>query len=115
MLAAQGIPIIDADKIAREIVAPGQKANKLVRKHFGDEVFLEDGNFDRKKLGDIIFQNPEKRKILNSCTHPFVRKEMVRQALLYYIKGADVVVFDVPLLYESKLDGYMGTNAVVYW
>lgn len=115
LIAQQNIPIIDADKIAREIVEPGRKANKLIRQHFGDEVFLPDGNIDRPKLGQIIFQDPEKRKILNRCTHPYVRLEMVKQALLYWIKGADVVVFDVPLLIESKLDRFMSTNVVVYW
>ncbi|KAI8075821.1 dephospho-CoA kinase [Gilbertella persicaria] len=115
LLTEQHIPIIDADKIARDVVAPGRKANQLIRQHFGDEVFLPDGHIDRPKLGQIIFQDPEKRKILNRCTHPYVRLEMVKQALLYWIKGADVVVFDVPLLIESKLDRFMSTNVVVFW
>lgn len=115
LLAEQGLPIIDADKIAREIVEPGRKANQLIRQHFGDEVFLEDGFLDRPKLGQIIFQDPEKRKILNRCTHPYVRWEMAKQAFLYWIKGADVVIFDVPLLIESKLDRFMSMTVVVYW
>lgn len=115
LLAEQGLPIIDADKIAREIVEPGRKANQLIRQHFGDEVFLPDGYLDRPKLGQIIFQDPEKRKILNHCTHPYVRWEMAKQAFLYWIKGADVLIFDVPLLIESKLDRFMGTTVVVFW
>lgn len=113
-MAEEGIPIIDADKIAREIVEPGRKANQLIRQHFGDEVFLPDGYLDRPKLGQIIFQDPEKRKILNHCTHPYVRLEMAKQAFLYWLKGADVVIFDVPLLIESKLDRFMSSTVVVF-
>ncbi|KAG2208523.1 hypothetical protein INT47_010219 [Mucor saturninus] len=101
LLTEQGLPIIDADKIAREIVEPGRKANQLIRQHFGDEVFLPDGYLDRPKLGQIIFQDPEKRKILNHCTHPYVRWEMAKQAFLYWLRGADIVIFDVPLLIEN--------------
>lgn len=114
-MAEQGIPIIDADKIAREIVEPGRKANQLIRQHFGDDVFLPDGYLDRPKLGQIIFQDPEKRKILNHCTHPYVRWEMAKQAFLYWINGADIVIFDVPLLIESNLDRFMSTTVVVFW
>ncbi|KAI9019582.1 dephospho-CoA kinase [Phycomyces nitens] len=114
LLLDEKIPVIDADLIAREIVKPGRRSNKLIRKHFGDSVFLPDGNIDRPKLGDIIFKDPHKRSILNQCTHPYVRLEMAKQALFYWFKGADRVVFDVPLLFESKLDRFMGTNIVVY-
>jgi dephospho-CoA kinase len=114
LLKEQNIPIIDADKIARDIVEPGRKANQLIRQHFGDEVFLPDGHLDRPKLGQIIFQDPEKRKILNRCTHPYVRLEMLKQAFIYWIQGADLVIFDVPLLIESKLDRFMSTTVVVY-
>ena len=115
LLTKEGIAIIDADKIAREIVEPGRKANQLIRQHFGDEVFLPDGYIDRPKLGQLIFGDAEKRKILNHCTHPYVRLEMVKQAFLYWIKGTDVVIFDVPLLIESKLDRFMSCVVVVFW
>ncbi|KAI9476555.1 MAG: dephospho-CoA kinase [Benjaminiella poitrasii] len=114
LLAEKNIPIIDADKIARDIVEPGRKANQLIRQHFGDEVFLPDGYIDRPKLGQIIFQDPEKRKILNQCTHPYVRLEMLKEAFLHWLKGTDIVIFDVPLLIESKLDRFMSTNVVIY-
>lgn len=115
IIAEQNIPIIDADKIARDIVEPGRKANQLIRQHFGDEVFLPDGHIDRPKLRQIIFHDPAKRRILNKCTHPYVRLEMLKLTFLYWIKGADMVIFDVPLLIESKLDRFMSTNIVVYW
>lgn len=114
-LIEQGIPIIDADKIARDIVEPGRKSNKLIRQHFGDEVFLGDGRINRAKLGEIMFNDPEKRKILNQCTHPYVRLEMLKEAFKYWLKGADVVFCDVPLLIESKMDKFMSLTVVVYW
>ncbi|KAI7851880.1 dephospho-CoA kinase [Circinella umbellata] len=114
LLQERNIPIIDADKIARKVVEPGQSANRLIRKHFGDEVFLPNGEINRPKLGEVIFADPDKRKILNQCTHPAVRIEMLRQAFFYWIKGADVVVLDVPLLLESGMDKLVGTTVVVY-
>ncbi|CDS05117.1 hypothetical protein LRAMOSA07646 [Lichtheimia ramosa] len=114
LLQEHDIPVIDADKIARQVVEPGRRANKLIRKHFGDDVFLPDGNIDRPKLGQVIFGDPAKRKVLNQCTHPAVRQEMLKQAFLYWIKGADVVVLDVPLLFESGMDKLVGTTVVVY-
>ena len=115
LLQEQSIPIIDADKIARKVVEPGQSANRLIRKHFGDEVFLPNGEINRPKLGEVIFSDPAKRKILNQCTHPAVRIEMLRQAFFHWLKGADVVVLDVPLLLESGMDKLVGTTVVVYW
>ncbi|KAI9313128.1 dephospho-CoA kinase [Dichotomocladium elegans] len=114
LLHEQGIPIIDADKIARLVVEPGQPANKLIRKHFGPDVFLPDGNLDRPKLGQVIFSDPAKRRLLNQCTHPAVRKEMLKQAFFHWLRGADVVVLDVPLLFEAGMDKIVGTTVVVY-
>ncbi|KAI7869786.1 dephospho-CoA kinase domain-containing protein [Spinellus fusiger] len=115
LIREYGVPVIDADTIAREVVAPGKPANKKIREAFGESVFLADETLDRPKLGEIIFNDPAKRKILNQCTHPYVRKEMLRQAFVYWLKGTDRVVFDVPLLLESHLDKYMGTTVLVYW
>ncbi|KAI8081623.1 dephospho-CoA kinase [Halteromyces radiatus] len=114
LLQEQHIPIIDADKIARQVVEPGRWANKLIRKHFGDEVFLPDGNLNRAKLGEVVFADPAKRKVLNSCTHPAIRLEMFKQVVYHWITGAKVVILDVPLLFESKLDRFVGTTVVVY-
>ncbi|KAI8065679.1 dephospho-CoA kinase [Gongronella butleri] len=114
LLQEEKVPVIDADKIARDIVAPGRRANTLIRKHFGDDVFLPDGNLDRPKLGQIVFADEQKRKILNSCTHPYVRLEMLKEVVAYWLAGKRVVVLDVPLLFESKLDRFVGTTVVVF-
>ncbi|KAI8332413.1 dephospho-CoA kinase [Chlamydoabsidia padenii] len=114
LLQEQQIPIIDADKIARDVVEPGRRANRQIREYFGDQVFLSDGHLNRPKLGEIIFADPAKRKLLNSCVHPAVRLEMLKQVISHWISGAKVIVLDVPLLFESKLDRFVGTTVVVY-
>lgn len=115
IIAEQNVPIIDADLIARQVVEPGRRAYKLIRKHFGDEILQADGTIDRPKLGAIIFGDSDKRKVLNSCVHPYVRLEMFKQVLWHWMTGAKLVVLDVPLLFESKLDKFVNTTVVVYW
>ena len=63
------IPIIDADEISKLVMKPGHRAYNNVVRHFGPDILTEDGSIDRKKLGDVIFNNPQERKALNKCTH----------------------------------------------
>jgi len=99
-----GVAVLDADVIARKVVEPGRPAWKKIKKEFGDEVFLPNGTLNRQRLGEIIFANQEKRRILNKITHPQVYKEMFLQCLALFLKGHRYAVLDLPLLYES---GYM--------
>ena len=78
MLEELGAPIIDFDVIAREVVEPGQPALKEVVDYFGKQVLQEDGTLDRKMLSDIVFRDFEKRKKLESCTHPRINEAFVR-------------------------------------
>ncbi len=91
-----GATVVDADKIAREILEPGGSAFIKVIKSFGKEILLEDGTIDRKKLANIVFSDPEKLELLNRLTHPAVFEEIEN-----CIKKADsnVVCLDVPLLF----------------
>ncbi|KAI8580710.1 hypothetical protein K450DRAFT_235587 [Umbelopsis ramanniana AG] len=114
IIAEQNVPIIDADLIARQVVEPGRRAYKLIRKHFGDEVLNADGTIDRPKLGAIIFGDSDKRKVLNSCVHPYVRLEMFKQVFWHWMTGKKLVFLDVPLLFESKLDKFVNTTVVVF-
>ncbi|KAI7792898.1 dephospho-CoA kinase domain-containing protein isoform X1 [Triplophysa rosa] len=110
-----GCPVIDADVVAQKVVEFQSPAYKLILQHFGREVLLENGEIDRKKLGQIIFSNPEKRRLLNSITHPLIHKEMFRQILLYFIKGYRYVILDVPLLFETRrLTRFLTHTVVVY-
>ncbi|SCU96740.1 LAFA_0G07844g1_1 [Lachancea sp. 'fantastica'] len=110
------IPIIDADKVAREIVEPNRDAYKRVVRYFGDKVpdlILEDGSLNRPALGKHVFANHSDLKVLNGITHPAVRFEILKQILLSYVKGKKMCVLDVPLLFESGLDKFCGVTVTV--
>ncbi|MDT9694575.1 dephospho-CoA kinase [Streptomyces sp. P17] len=101
LLVACGAVLIDADRIAREVVAPGTPGLAAVVEAFGEEVLAEDGSLDRPKLGSIVFADPDKLAVLNSIVHPLVgaRSRELEQAAA----GDAVVVHDVPLLTENGL------------
>lgn len=101
LLAGYGAVIVDADRIAREVVEPGTPGLAAVVAAFGESVLTEGGALDRPKLGAIVFSDPEKLRILNSIVHPLVG---ARSAELEGAAGADaIVVHDVPLLAENGL------------
>ncbi|KAA8581495.1 hypothetical protein FQN60_003076 [Etheostoma spectabile] len=102
MLRELGCPIIDADVVARKVVEPHTPAYSRIVYHFGPEILLENGEIDRQKLGQLIFANEEKRKLLNSITHPEIHKAMLKEILFYFLKGYRYVVLDVPLLFETR-------------
>ena len=60
---------------------------KLIVSQFGDEVLQSDGTLDRKKLGQIIFEDESKRHALNKCTHPYIRRAMIWEIIKYFFKG----------------------------
>ena len=110
-----GIPVIDADKLSREIVAPGQIGYYSIINTFGDQVLDETRQLNRAALADIIYQDSEKRKLLNEATHPYIRMEMLKAVLRYFIRGCGTVILDTPLLFETRLNKFMNTTIVVYW
>lgn len=107
------LTIVDADVIARQVVEPGTKAYDAIVKKFGDDILLPDKTLDRPALGRKVFGNEPNRQFLNSVVHPAVRKEMLKQAIKAYMKGYDIVVLDIPLLFESKLDRFCSSTLVV--
>ncbi|MFF3275025.1 dephospho-CoA kinase [Streptomyces chrestomyceticus] len=101
LLASYGAVIVDADKIAREVVEPGTPGLASVIAEFGEDVLSADGTLDRPKLGAIVFSDPQKLQALNAIVHPLVG---ARSAELEAAAGPDaVVVHDVPLLTENGL------------
>jgi dephospho-CoA kinase len=109
-----GLPVVDADRISREVVEPGEKAYEEIVLAFGEDILLPDGSINRKKLGSVVFTNEEKRKQLNEIVHPEVRKSMLQKRDEYIEKGYNAVVLDIPLLFESKLTGYVDKTLVVF-
>ncbi|MGD8188447.1 dephospho-CoA kinase [Brevibacillus ginsengisoli] len=108
------IPVIDADLIAREVVEPGKPAYEQIVQYFGQEILHWDGQLDRKKLGDIVFSDDEKRHVLNTIVHPQIRKEMVERASDAGKAGNKLVVMDIPLLFESRLQYMVDRIVLVY-
>jgi dephospho-CoA kinase len=101
LLVKRGAVLIDADRIAREVVAPGTAGLAAVVEAFGEDVLAPDGGLDRPKLGSIVFADPEKLAVLNSIVHPLVG---ARSRELESAAPQDaVVVHDVPLLAENGL------------
>ncbi|MGW3443288.1 dephospho-CoA kinase [Streptomyces sp. NPDC001076] len=101
LLVGHGAVLIDADRIAREVVAPGTPGLAAVTEAFGPEVLAADGSLDRPRLGSIVFADPARLAVLNSIVHPLVG---ARSRELESAAADDaVVVHDVPLLAENGL------------
>lgn len=115
LLTSHRIRIIDADILARDVVAPGTSGFKLLVAHFGpDRILRADGTLDRAALGDIVFNDPEQRAWLNGVIHPRVRRAMLWQVAQAWWSGEWAVVLDVPLLIEAGLHRLVGEVVVVY-
>lgn len=95
-----GIPVIDGDKLAREAVIPGSRAMAEMRKAFEPHIFLPDGSLNRLKMGEIVFNDEEKRQKLNSIIHPFIWHRTREELIRAQEEGFPVVVLDMPLLLE---------------
>jgi dephospho-CoA kinase len=103
LLAARGLPVLDADQFAREALAPGQPATEAVLARYGGAVAGEpEGSLDRAALGRIVFANEEERRWLEALVHPLVRQRFERE--LAELADAPTVVLMVPLLFEAKLE-----------
>jgi dephospho-CoA kinase len=114
MLRERGIPVIDADLIAREVVEPGMPAYEAIVQHFGRDILLPNGQINRKQLGEIVFSDETERQKLNAIVHPEVRRVMREEAERAEREGADIVFMDIPLLFESKLQHMVDKIVVVY-
>ncbi|WP_022793111.1 dephospho-CoA kinase [Marinococcus halotolerans] len=113
-LREQGLPVIDADVISREVVEPGEPALEQIIEHFGPEILQFDGTLDRKKLGSVIFNDTEKRQVLNQIIHPAVRQRMITKRDDLVREGNEHVVLDIPLLLENNLSFMVDRVIVVY-
>ncbi|MDH5786150.1 MAG: dephospho-CoA kinase [Chromatiales bacterium] len=93
-----GIPIIDSDQIARELVEPGSNGLYMVTQEFGDAILHNDGTLDRAKLRELVFADKERRQKLEAILHPLIRQEM--QRLIDNLNAA-YVILAIPLLLEK--------------
>ena len=98
--AALGIEVVDADLIAREVVAPGTPALAAITSHFGPEILTEQGLLDRRVLRERIFSDQAAKSWLNALLHPIIRSEMLRQCAAV---SSPYCLLVVPLLVENRL------------
>ncbi|QJT26237.1 dephospho-CoA kinase [Aeromonas media] len=98
--AALGIEVVDADLIARDVVAPGTPTLAAITSHFGPEILTEQGLLDRRALRERIFSDPAAKSWLNALLHPIIRSEMLRQCAAV---SSPYCLLVVPLLVENRL------------
>lgn len=101
MLAKKGAPVIDADQIAREIVAPGQPALEELAKEFGTEILQPDGTLNRAALAERAFATPEATARLNAITHPRIEQRTAQLFDEAQAQGYPFAVWDMPLLVDN--------------
>ena len=109
-----GAFLIDADQIARAIVAPDLPAWHEIVAHFGADILLPTQELDRKRLGQVIFHDPAARQMLNDITHPRVRAEIARQIQAQQQQREQWILVDVPLLIETAMYRSYAAVIVVY-
>ncbi|EOB7552420.1 dephospho-CoA kinase [Staphylococcus aureus] len=113
LLSVFGFKVVDADKAAREAVKKGSKGLAQVREVFSDEAIDENGEMNRRYMGDLVFNHPEKRLELNAIIHPIVRDIMEEEKQEYLKQGYNVIM-DIPLLFENELENTVDEVWVVY-
>ena len=103
MFAAHGVPIVDADIVAREVVAKGSPLLVKITEYFGQQVITADGELNRAALRNLVFQDKSKTEWLNQLLHPAIRERMLQQL---HQQKAPYVLWVVPLLIENNLTDY---------
>ena len=107
ILERLGAAVVDADVLAREVVAPGQDAWRDIVETFGAEVLRPDKDLDRQKLRSLIFSDPLARKKLEAIIHPRVRALAEKRIGEHAAAGREIVVYEVPLLFEGNLHDWL--------
>lgn len=100
-LISQGFPVIDGDKLSRDITVPGSPVLPALRQAFGPDIFYEDGTLNRRKLGRIVFSDPSSRSVLDNLMTPYLLSETKQRIEAIRSRGADLCFLDMPLLYEK--------------
>ncbi len=103
MLRALGADIVDADLVAREVVAPGSPALAELQAHFGDDIIGADGSLDRKALGARVFGDDDARQALNRITHPRIAQASQQKIAALAAGGADPIIYEAALIVENRL------------
>lgn len=111
MLAERGVPVIDADRLAREVVEPGTEALAAIAARWPQVV--REGRLDRKALGAIVFADPGERRALEAIVHPAIRRESERRMAALEAEGVPLAVYEAALLIENGLDRVLDATVLV--
>lgn len=114
MFQSRNIPVIDADKIAHQVMEIGKPAYQKILETFGEEAVCSTGHLNRKKIAQIVFNNEERLDKLNGIVHPEVWKATEQEIARYRMMQEPYVVIDVPLLFESHFDELCDLCVVVF-
>jgi dephospho-CoA kinase len=106
LFSQRGIPVVDTDDLARELVTPGQPALTEVTRLFGTEILDERGELRRGALARLVFSSPEKLKQLEAVLHPRIREAWLKEALGWREAGQGMGVVVIPLLFETKAQSH---------
>lgn len=109
-----GIPVVDADVVARDVLKKGTGGWKRVVAAFGEDILQGNGEVDRTRLGQIVFSDPAKRQLLNRLLAPYISYGIFWEVFKLWVKGCKVIILDVPLLFESKMDRWTKPVIVVW-
>ena len=113
ILRRLGVPIVDADRIAREVVEPGSPVLAAIVREFGPNVLLPDGTLDRAALGSLVFGDAAARARLNALVHPAIQERSGAQLAEHARAGAPIAIYDAALILENGLGGAMDALLVV--
>ncbi|HSN15365.1 MAG TPA: dephospho-CoA kinase [Anaeromyxobacteraceae bacterium] len=113
LLRERGLPVIDADELSRA-ASRTQPVLDAIRREFGAEVLLPDGQLDRKKMGALVFGDEEARERLEAILHPAIRAAMAAETGRLEAEGHPLAFYDTPLLYEAGLGDQVECVVVIY-
>ena len=109
----RGVPVVDADQLAREAVRPGTEALRAISNRFGEDILCFDGTLDREKLARIVFADESARRDLNGILHPAIARMAESTLAGIVASGAEHIVYEAPLLYEAGAENRVDKVLVV--
>lgn len=113
MLRDEGIQIVDADKISRGVLSSHPEIIKKIKDTFGDNYFDEEGNFLRRKMGELIFSNVEKKREYEAILMPYIIQDIFNEIEEYDNRGEEMCIIDAPTLIENNLHQSMDLVIVI--
>lgn len=108
-----GYSVVDADQVARQVVAPGTSGLKKIVQTFGPKILTGDGRLNRQKLGQMVFNSPNQLQKLNEVLQPLIRQEIIRQLTALQRADHQLIFLDAPLLFEQHYDALCDLVMVV--